>query len=1033
MSGRFGRLNSLASVAAWFFTVSALGLSACSDPSPDAGSGSINGGNGGNGDGTVDPTTLKLETEIIGDARAGIPFAVKCRTFKPVVADDANQGYGAEVPLPSAATVTITGGPGQPVAVQDVHVTLAKVGLYQVACQLPAYKLVDPTPADLDVLAGLAVTLDTQLQPPAGSAPGTPAPTDVVANTPVAVTCTAADKYGNEVLDGFSVKVSPVDAPQPKAFTTQLKKAGDYQIACIVDGLADQTPAPLHVHADVPVHLFAILDPPELEAGAASSVTCVANDAFGNPIPDFPFSIDFSGDKDIKLTGLYVTSTKAGAHKVACVPETGDWNAYQLHPASLLVDPGPPALLQVQTVPAKVVYADAEKVQFLSVVKDAYDNIIPSATVTLAVTDPAKGYKVKDPKTVQFNVDGKYNVHLQVDQAPDIAKDVQIIVDGTPPLLTIDYPNWGDTITGKPSVQVTGTAADGTSGLANLVLTPNWDDAAKKKPVLGSADPDTGLTNWASQVPAKHGLNTAKVEVTDLGGQVSKATRGYYYSGQYYPTDGAHPKDAPVKDGIQVFLGKDFIDDGVHDYNNPNDLATIIEMALAGMDLNALLPPNLNQGAIEVKITNLSIKKPTISLEPVDGGMKMHIWINDFYADIAVKAKQSIGPISVTIKVSGNITMSQIEIATQLGVAVTPAGGPTVKVISTKVDLKNFKLHLNGLLGLFDFITNAIIGSYINTLEGTITQLLNDQIPPLLLGILNTFAINQAVPLPALIPGMPAVTLTLNSWLTTLTFSPQGILVKLDAELSAPKGMAHVNLGSIGRQVGCPGQAKDEFVIDDKQRMQLALHDDIINQALQAIWYGGAFKMDGLTAASLGLAGAGAPSIGGFSLDGATFDVDLFLAPIVESCAQPTPMDLRVQAGDVYLKANLKLGDQPLSIGIFLNADMPAHLAMAKNATTGAQELSVKIDATKLNLMMEIIDITKDFADAKGAFEDILKTQIDAQLAKGIPGLDNIVVPLPAIDLGSLIPGLGTGLKMQLTLKDMVRAGGYTAIDAQIN
>ena len=119
--------------------------------------------------------------------------------------------------------------------------------------------------------------------------------------------------------------------------------------------------------------------------------------------------------------------------------------------------------------------------------------------------------------------------------------------------------------------------------------------------------------------------------------------------------------------------------------------------------------------------------------------------------------------------------------------------------------------------------------------------------------------------------------------------------------------------------------------------------------------------------------------------------------------------------------------------GIFLNADLPAHLAMAKNATTGAQELSVKIDATKLNLMMEIIDITKDFADAKGAFEDILKTQIDAQLAKGIPGLDNIVVPLPAIDLGSLIPGLGTGLKMQLTLKDMVRAGGYTAIDAQIN
>ncbi len=1031
MSGRSGRFRSFSTLNAWLSFTAVLAVAACSSPSSDsAGTGAGDGT--GTGNQVIDPTTLKLETEVIGEARAGIVFAVKCRTFKPVVADDINQGYGDEVALPSAATVTITGGPGLPVAIQDVHVTLAKVGTYQVACALPKYNLVDLTPADLNVVAGLAVSLDTQLLPPAGSAPGTPAPTDVLANTPVAVTCTGQDMYGNEVVDGFSVKVMPTDAPQPPAFITQLKKAGDYQIACIVDGQQDQTPAPLHVHADVPVHLFAILDPPEVGAGGASEVTCVANDAYGNPIVNFPFSIDFSGDPDIKLTGLYVTSTKAGAHKVACVPETGDWNNYQLHPASLLVDPGPPALLQVQTVPAKQVYADSDKVQFLSVVKDAYGNVIPSATVTLAVTDPATGFVVKDPQTVQFNVDAKYTVHLQVDQAPDISKDVQIVVDGTPPLLSIDYPNWGDTITGKPSVQVTGTAADGTSGVAGLVLTPNFDPTAQKQPVLGSIDPNSGLSSWASQVPARHGLNTAEVVATDLGGQTTTATRGYYYSGQYYPTDGAHPKDAPVKDGIQIFLGKDFIDDGVHDHNDPNDLATIIEIVLGSMDLNALLPPNLNQGGVEIKITNVSIQKPTVTLEPVAGGIKMHIWINNFYADIAVKTTQSIGPISVTLSVSGNITMSQIEVETQLGVSVTPTGGPTVKVISTNVWLKNFNLHLNGLLGLLDFITNAIIGSYISTLETTMDTLLNSQIPPLLMGILNTFAINQAVPIPALMPGGPTTTLTLASWLTTLTFSPQGLLVKLDAELSAPKGTAHVNLGAIGRQVGCPGQAKDEFILDVNQRMQVALHDDIINQALQALWYGGSLKLDGITAAQLGLSGAGA-SIGGFDLSTATFDVDLFLAPILESCAQPTPMDLRVQAGDVYLKANLKLGDSPLSIGIFASADLPASIAMAADPTTGVQELSLKIDASKLNLMMEIIDITADFASAKDAFESVLKAQIDAQLANGIPGLSNIVVPLPAIDLSSLIPGVGTGMKLTLTLKDLVRAGGFTAIDAQIN
>ena len=1005
-------------------------VAACSDPPPDAAAEAAKAANNGNGGGNVDPTQLRLDTILVGEARAGIAFAVKCKAYVAVTPDASNHGLGQEVALPAAATVVVLDGPAAPIAVEDVHVTLGKVGVYRVACQVPTYKLVDDSPADLEIAAGLADSLDTILLPAAGAPPGTPGPTDVVANTPVEVTCTARDKYGNDVESGFSLLVTPTSAPQPKAWIVQFKKAGDYQIACIVDGKADPTPAPLHVHPDVPMHLFALLDPPEIEAGGASEITCAANDAYGNPIGDFPFAIEFYDDADLTLKGLFVTSTKAGAHKVTCVPEQGGANSYQLHPASLLVDPGPPAVLQVQTVPAKVVYKQAEKVQFLSVVKDAYDNVIPSATVSLSVTLPTvtTGYKVKDAQTVQFLVDDKYTVHLQVDQAPDIAKDLVIIVDGTPPALSIDYPHWGDTLTGKPSVQVTGTAADATSGLADMLLTPNWDDKAKKKPVLGAQDPNTLLSDWSALVPAKHGLNVASVEVTDLAKQTAKATRGYYYSGLYYPTDGAHPKDAPVKDGIQIFLGKDFLDDGVHDYKNPNDLATILEMVLGGMDLNALLPPSLNQSGVDITISNLSIKKPKVALGPVDGGIQMHIWINDFYADIAVKTKV----LGITVKVSGNIQIQQIEVFSELAVAVTPAGGPTVKVVSTKVDLKGFKLHMNGLLGLFDIITNAILGSYISTLENTIGQLLNDQIPPLLLGILNQFAINQAVPLPALLPGMPTTTLTLASWLTTMTFSGMGILVSLDAELSAPKGTAHVNLGALGRASGCPGQAKDLFQIDQKQRMQVAIHDDIINQALQAVWYGGALKLDGLTAAALGLTGAGA-SVGGFSLDGATFDVDLFLAPVLESCAQPTPMDMRVQAGDVYLKAKLKLGDQPLEIGLFANADLPAKLAMGKNPATGAQELSVKIDASKLNLMMEIIDITKDFADAKGAFETVLKSQIDAQLAKGIPGLDNIVVPLPDLDLGSLIPGMAPGMKMTLKLKDLQRAGGYTAINAEIN
>lgn len=997
---------------------------ACSDPNVSASDNAANGGNGTDNS-KIDPKTLIIVTEVGDSARAGVAYAVKCHAYKPGETADK---LGAEVSLPASATVVVTDGPAKPVTIEGVKVTLSKAGNYFVQCQIPTFSLTDLTPEPLDVIAGLPVTIDTRLVDPTQN--------DVVAGTPVPATCTAQDKYGNEILDGFVLQVAPLDSPQPKAFIVELKKAGDYQLGCKVDGQLDQTPALLHVHAGVPVHLFTLLDPPEIEAGSAAGVTCVANDAYGNPIADFPFSIDLLNDPAIKLTGLYLSSSKAGAHQVSCVPEqVQESKNYTLHSATLTVDPGPPSVLQVQTVPAKQVYKDSEKVQFLSAVKDAYDNVIPTATVSMSVTTPAKGYKVlpavagQAANTIQFNDDATYVVHLQVDQAIDIAKDINIIVDGTPPALTIDYPNWGDTLTGKPSIQVAGTAQDSGSGLANMKLTPNWDVNAIKKPVLTPKD-DQGTANWTSQVPARHGLNTALVDVTDLGGETSKATRGYYWASEYYPTDGAKPKDNAVKDGIQVFLGKDFIDDGNHDPNTPNDLATIMEMALGSLDLNSLLPPNLNQSGVEVKITNLSIKKPKVQMSPIMGGLDMHIWINDFYADLQVKAK---GPLGIKITVSGHMTMSQIEVHTVLGLAVTPSGGPTVKVISNNVGLKDLKLSLDGLAGLFNFIIDLVLNSYVSTIEKTMTDLLNQQIPPLLLGILNQFAINQTVPVPGLLPGGPTTSITLASWLTTLAFTPQGVTVKLDAEFSAPLGTAHKNLGSISRKPGCPGDIPDLFYTDESQRMQLALHDDLINQALYAVWYGGALKLTGLTAAALGLAGTGGTSIGGFSLDGATFDVDMFLAPILESCGQPTTMDMRVQAGDVYLKANLKLGDSPLEVGIFISADLPAHLAMGPNATTGVNELSVKLDAKNLNLMMEIIDISADFVSAKDAFESVLKTQIDAQLAKGIPGLDKIAVPLPALDLGSLLPGMSTGTKLTLTLKDLLRKGGYTTINAQIN
>lgn len=990
----------------------------------------------------VDWKTLVLDTDVGDkDARAGIAFDVHCHLYLP--AAKGASGHGDEVALPSAITVVVIDGPASPLGIDGTSVRLSKVGAYHVACSLaPKYPLTDATPAELTVIPGPPEVIDTALLGKRGDAPGTPMPAQVSAGTKVVVGCTAVDKYGNEIDSGFGIEATPALVWPPLGNVITPTKAGTTLVACTSEGIADQTPAQLLVVHDVPRHLFTLLDPGEIAAGSAAKLGCVAQDAYGNVVPDFPFALDY--DAEITMKGTFAGATKAGLHKIQCVPESLAWDLFTLHPAVLSVIPGMPATLEVSPVPNKPVYKQQEKVKFVTAVFDAYKNLIPKAKVALGVTKPAKGFLVKTTDTIQFNDDNTtYTVHAEVVGAEAVFKDLEILVDGSPPMLTIDFPPWGTELDGKPSVKVKGTAGDAGSGVKSLTVngkttyvtsTPckldsdcsDGVDSAGGTCLPDPGDPTNGhcsIGQWTSQQGALHGLNMVLAQITDIGGLVTKATRGFYYASKYYPTDAATPQGAMVEDGLQVFLGKDFIDDGVHDPAHPNDLATLMEVIIGGLDVNGLLPPSINQSGFDIKISNISFQKPHISLTPINGGIAMQVTIEKLSADVSAKTKV----IGITVGASGTVTIATITIDMTLMLGVKD-GVTTVAVPKTSVNMSPLKLNLNGLLGLLNPIINLIAGGFTSQIEGMMTQMIGAQVAPLIQGLLAQFALNMAIPLPALIPGMPAVTISLVSTIRLLEFSSYGGLIKMNTSIVAPKGTAHSVLGSIGRD-GCMGSIPDAFTIDTTQRLQLAIHDDVINQALYAIWYGGALKLQNLQAKDLGLTGDSA-SMGGFSLEGAVFGADLFLPPILESCNMPSPMDVRIQVGDLSAEATLNMGDTPLTIGLFASLDVGATLALGADAT-GAQQLSVAIDP-KLKYQMELVSISKDFEDMKSSLETIIKTQLEKALANGIPGLDKISVPLPTLDLGSLLPGMAPGTKIVLKLKDLKRAGGFTAIDAEL-
>jgi hypothetical protein len=61
----------------------------------------------------------------------------------------------------------------------------------------------------------------------------------------------------------------------------------------------------------------------------------VANDAYNNPIADFPFALDYP--ETVQVKGLWVTATKSGSHAIRCVPETLAWDLFEIHAGKLEV------------------------------------------------------------------------------------------------------------------------------------------------------------------------------------------------------------------------------------------------------------------------------------------------------------------------------------------------------------------------------------------------------------------------------------------------------------------------------------------------------------------------------------------------------------------------------------------------------------------------------------------------------------------------------------------------------------------------
>jgi hypothetical protein len=197
------------------------------------------------------------------------------------------------------------------------------------------------------------------------------------------------------------------------------------------------------------------------------------------------------------------------------------------------------------------------------------------------------------------------------------------------------------------------------------------------------------------------------------------------------------------------------------------------------------------------------------------------------------------------------------------------------------------------------------------------------------------------------------------------------------------------------------------------------LHDDVLNQILYGIWWGGGLAFP-----------VGSDLIGGVALPGGisnlSLNVEFLLPPIAVSCG--TGGQLRVQVGDIRVDASLNIGPLPVSLEIFASLDALASVSVVD----GPEGKELGLSITTIDVLVTDLEYDDDaLLSVEGALQSLIEAELVPTLLDSLTGGALAGFPLPAIDLSS-ISGVPPGTALELDLTNVVRSGGYTVLRGNV-
>ena len=579
---------------------------------------------------------------------------------------------------------------------------------------------------------------------------------------------------------------------------------------------------------------------------------------------------------------------------------------------------------------------------------------------------------------------------------PDIMQPDAMQPDMVPPPLkvSITYPPRASMLTSK-TVQVKGKVTGALSYLSSLK-------------VNGSTVTPNSSGEFTHTMSSKWGMNLIVVDSVDKSARKNHLAQSYHYSTKYWPMNPASPKGMAVTSAALGRLYQKAIDD--NNRSTVNDLATILEKVINGLNFDKLIPSTLVSGSVGSGIfkINYSVKKNgtftnspfKVGLKAVSGGIGLSGSTSSMTLPISAKA---------VISVTGKVKITNLTINGTIAVSKKSGGAVAVSVPSLKINYSSLKLEVgSGLVGsAVSAMTSGIASLFKNQILKAMEAEVKKALPGPVKSFVSGFKFASSFTLPSSIGGQ---TLGLYSDLDVIDFDIGGGTLALNAAVYASnKAIPDAKKGTLGIS------ASYTPATYSLSAMEVGLRYDALNQTLGAAWYGGVLKQD---VSSLLMNGIDMSQIP-FKISSMKFNIDAQLPPVLQPGTAGNDFDLTV--GDLMVKVDIVMPAGSGAAGGTLTLEGYISATMGGKITINSKnELVLQLNNTFTLFEIEVSKMS--FAGGTSPSLGDIALGIKSLVAQLLPKVMSPILqkfPIPAIDLSALggsygIPK-GTVLKLQNT------------------